>query len=419
MIVPSIDISNGSAVQLVGGETQVVDAGDPVPIMERFSRVGEVAVIDIDAARGEGDNTEVITEMCRLGPARVGGGIRDAATARRWLDNGAHKVVIGTAASPELLSQLPRDRVMVAFDSRHGRVVTHGWRQQTSDDVLSRVEDLRGLCGGFLVTFVEREGLMEGTDPDRAAAVVEAAGTTPVTIAGGITTPAEIRQLDEIGADAQVGMALYTGGLSLAEAFTAPLRSDRADGLWATVVVDETGYALGLAWSDTDSLEQALETGAGVYHSRSRGLWRKGETSGATQQLIRADLDCDRDTIRFTVTQNQEFCHLGTRSCWGEDHGLSRLARRLHHILEHPTGGNTTRLFDDPELLASKLTEEAVELATAETHQEVVAEAADLLYFTLVKTTAAGVDLAEITAELDRRELKVTRRPMLAKEDPR
>lgn len=417
MIVPSIDISNGSAVQLVGGEEQVVDAGDPVPIMERFARVGEVAVIDIDAARGEGENSELIRELCRLGPARVGGGIRDVSTALHWLDNGARKVIIGTAASPELLSRLPQDRVMVALDSRQGHVVTHGWRQETSDDVLSRVADLRGLCGGFLVTFVEREGRMEGTDLERAAAVVERAGPTPVTIAGGITTPTEIRQLDGIGADAQVGMALYTGELSLTEAFAAPLRSDRADGLWPTVVVDEIGHALGLAWSNTTSLEQALGSGTGVYHSRSRGLWRKGETSGDTQNLIRADLDCDRDTIRFTVTQDRGFCHLGARSCWGDDQGLPRLARRLHRILEHPTRGNTTRLFDDPDLLASKLTEEAGELATAGTRREIVAEAADLLYFTLVKATAAGIDLAEIAAELDRREWRVKRRPMMGKDE--
>ena len=104
MIIPSIDISGGRAVQLVEGETLAIDAGDPRPLLEKFSIVGEVAVIDIDAARGESNNEELITELCQLGPIRVGGGIRDVETARRWLDRGAKNIIIGTAAEPELLS---------------------------------------------------------------------------------------------------------------------------------------------------------------------------------------------------------------------------------------------------------------------------------------------------------------------------
>ncbi len=412
MIVPSIDISHGSTVQLIGGEEQAIDAGDPRPIMKRFAVVGEVAVIDIDAARGDGDNSALVGELCKLGPVRIGGGIRDVGAARRWLDAGARKVIIGTAASPDLLAQLPRDRVIVALDSRNGRILSHGWRRETDADLLGRIEELRDLCGGFLITFVEREGLLRGTDLERAAEAVDAAGSTPVTIAGGIAASSEIRSLDELGADAQVGMALYANEMTLAAAFGAPLRSDRVDGLWPTVIVDEGGVALGLAWSDPESLHRAIEERAGVYHSRSRGLWKKGETSGATQQLLRIDVDCDRDTLRFTVRQHQGFCHLGTRSCWGDDRGLGRLARRLNEISEQRNPGNTIRLLDDPALLRAKLREEAAELAEASTREQIVAEAADLLYFTLVKTTGAGVTLADVTNELDRRELMVERRPM-------
>ena len=415
MIVPSIDISRGSTVQLIGGENPVLDAGDPRPILDKFSVVGEVAVIDIDAARGEGNNTDLIRELCSQAPVRVGGGIRDVATAKRWLDEGAKKVILGTAATPEILAELPRDRVIVALDSRDGRVVTHGWRHDTGDHLLASLEDLSGSCGGFLVTFVEREGLLEGTDLARAAAVVAVAGEARVTIAGGITTADEVRLLDRIGADAQVGMALYTDNLTLADALAAPLRSDRSDGLWPTVVVDETGYALGLAWSSRESLAEAVETRRGVYQSRTRGLWIKGETSGATQELVAVDVDCDRDALRFTVRQRNGFCHLDTRTCWGEDHGVARLARRLANIRREQTPGNTIALFDDERLLTAKLTEEAAELASATTREEVVAEAADLVYFTLVKLAAIGGTLGDIEAELDRREHLVTRRPMTSK----
>ncbi|HLF43582.1 MAG TPA: phosphoribosyl-ATP diphosphatase [Acidimicrobiia bacterium] len=416
MIIPSIDISRGQAVQLVEGETLALEAGDPFPLMERFSVAGEVAVIDIDAARAEGQNRDLIAELCRRGRARVGGGIRDLETARQWLDLGAEKIIIGTAATPRFLSSLPRARVIVALDSRDSDVLSHGWRRSTGQRLLDRIAELNGLCDGFLITFVEREGQLQGTDLDRAQQVIAAAGEARVTIAGGISTVEEVAALDRLGADAQVGMALYTGAMDLADAITAPLVSDRADRLWPTVVVDEAGVALGLVWSSQESVRQAVETKRGVYQSRSRGVWVKGETSGAVQELLRVDADCDRDALRFTVRQHGPgFCHTGARTCWGADHGLGRLQRRILAPVQDPAS-NTQTLLGDPVLLAAKIREEADELAETGDRERVVAEAADLLYFLLVKTAAAGVGLDEIETELDRREKRVTRRPMTAKE---
>jgi len=207
-------------------------------------------------------------------------------------------------------------------------------------------------------------------------------------------------------------MALYTGKLDLAEAFTAPLKSDRPDGLWSTVVVDERGVALGFCFSDPNSVSAALERGIGIYHSRSRGLWVKGESSGATQELLQIDADCDRDCLRFTVRQAEPgFCHLDTRTCWGEDRGLSRLIRRLEARRKAaPSGSYTARLFEDRDLLGVKLREEAEELATAPDRDNAVHEAADVLFFTLTTLAARGIDLAEVEAVLDQRALKVTRR---------
>jgi len=414
VIVPSIDLQDGRTVQLVGGETMALEAGDPLPIAERFALAGEIAVIDLDAAMGRGSNAALIERLLDAGfGCRVGGGIRDLATARRWLDRGAAKIVLGTAARPELLRELPRERVIAALDARHGEVVVEGWRKRTGRGILERIAELRDFVGGFLVTFVEREGRLGGTDLTLAEAVVRAAGPAcRVTIAGGVTTPEEIAALDRLGADAQVGMALYTGRLDLADAIAAPLRSDRPDGLFPTVVADERGIALGLAWSSRDSLREAVRRRAGVYQSRSRGLWVKGETSGSTQELLRIDLDCDRDALRFLVRQRGPgFCHLERFSCFGEAEGLARLEATLAaRAAAPPEGSYTARLLADPGLLAAKLREEADELARAEGREDVVWEAADLLYFALVKLAAAGVRLAEVERHLDRRARKVTRR---------
>jgi phosphoribosyl-ATP pyrophosphohydrolase len=178
------------------------------------------------------------------------------------------------------------------------------------------------------------------------------------------------------------------------------------------VVADELGVALGLVYSSADSLRKAIEERRGVYHSRSRGLWVKGETSGASQELLRVDSDCDRDALRFTVRQRgQGFCHRETRSCWGHDRGLGALERRLANRLEEaPEGSYTARLADDPAMLAAKLSEEALELGEASTREEVVWEAADLVYFTAAKIASRGLDFADVMAELDRRGLTVRRR---------
>lgn len=277
MIVPSIDLMGGQAVQLVGGETRAIDAGDPRPIAERFRLAGEIAVIDLDAALGQGDNAPLIRELCRMAPCRVGGGIRSVEAARAWLDAGAVKVILGTAARPDILGRLPRERVIAALDARHGQVVVEGWRTPTGAAVPERMAALRDLVGGFLVTFVEREGRMAGIDAGAIGALVGHAGGARLTVAGGFTTAADIAVADRAGADAQVGMALYTGRLGLAEAIAAPLVSDRPDGLWPTVVTDEHGTALGLAYSDIASLRAAVKRRRGVYHSRTRGLWVKGK----------------------------------------------------------------------------------------------------------------------------------------------
>ena len=440
MIVPSIDLMDGRAVQLVQGRRKVLDAGDPRPIAERFARVGEIAVVDLDAALGRGSNAAVMEELCGLATCRVGGGIRDRDTALEWLDRGAAKVVLGTAAVPDVLQALPRERVVAALDAWEGEVVVKGWTERTGRTVYDGMRELRGLVGGFLVTFVEGEGKEGGFPRDEVARLAGAAGDARLTVAGGITTAEEVGWLDRAGADAQVGMALYRGTLGLAEAFTAPLTSERPDGLWPTVVVDERGVALGLVWSSLESVRAAIDEGRGIYHSRSRGLWRKGATSGATQRLVGIAADCDRDALRFAVRQaGAGFCHRDEWTCFGPARGLTALARTIADRRRNPVPGSlTARLLSDDAFLRGKLIEEAGELgeAVGETGQavgdsaraaggsagaaggsagaagarRVVEEAADLMYFLNAALERAGVGLADVERELDRRSLTVSRR---------
>jgi phosphoribosyl-ATP pyrophosphohydrolase len=243
------------------------------------------------------------------------------------------------------------------------------------------------------------------------------AGDARVTAAGGITSASEIAALDQKGVDAQVGMALYTGVLSIGDAFAAPLKGG-ADGLWPTVVSDADGRTLGLAWSSRESLRRGIEERRGIYWSRSRNaIWVKGESSGSRQVLLAVNLDCDRDAIEFVVKQQGTgFCHRGTRSCFGDRFTLGALERVVaSRVADSDGASGTRRLATEPGLLAAKLREEAAELAVAESVADVIHESADVLYLVMTKLAQAGASLTDVERELAQRRLRVTRRPMQAK----
>jgi len=421
MIIPSIDILGGRAVQLRGGRHPMIDVGDPEMLAEKLSRAGEIAIVDLDAALGKGSSKALILKLVSKYACRVGGGIRTKELAVEYLNAGARAVMIGTKATPEFLSGLPRERLIAALDTNKEKIMVEGWTRATEDGLFDKIAELKPYVSGFLVTTIDREGEMNGFDFERAAAIVEAAKGVRVTFAGGASGGDEgaeqIARLDAMGADVQAGTAIATGALSVARAFSAPLSSDRSDGLWPTIVCDEGGRFLGLVYSDLESLDAAFETGRGVYKSRSRGLWVKGETSGNGQRFLCADLDCDRDCIRFTVRQEGAgFCHLDRRTCFDDGYGIEKLSRTIAaRLKDAPEGSYTRRLFSDSGLLASKLREEADELAVTTNAKDAVFEAADVVYFALVKAMREGARLQDIEAELERRSYKVQRRPGNAK----
>ncbi|KAF5130640.1 Histidine biosynthesis trifunctional protein [Metarhizium anisopliae] len=206
------------------------------------------------------------------------------------------------------------------------------------------------------------------------------------------------------------------GKLLVSKVIAKYWKSDRQDGLIPTVVTDEAGVALGLAYTSEESILEALKTQTGVYQSRKRGLWVKGATSGDTQDLVRVGLDCDNDTLKFVVQQTGRFCHLQQFGCFGNLNGIPALEQTLiSRKKSAPEGSYTARLFSDEKLLRAKIMEEAEELCDAKTPQDVAFEAADLIYFALTKAIGAGATLADIEANLDAKSLKVTRRPGNAK----
>jgi phosphoribosylformimino-5-aminoimidazole carboxamide ribotide isomerase len=222
MLIPSIDLKGGAVVQLVQGERLALRDDDVFGWVARFERYPKVQVIDLDAAMAAGDNLELVQTIAGRLSCRVGGGIRSVVRARLVLEAGAQQVIVGSALfaggrphvgfARELAGAVGPERVICAVDSRAGRVVVDGWKTALEITTEDAVRALEPFCSEFLYTNVDREGLMKGADLE-AIFAVQRATARRVTAAGGISSRAEIDELERAGIDAVVGMALYTGTL--------------------------------------------------------------------------------------------------------------------------------------------------------------------------------------------------------------
>jgi len=406
MIIPSIDLMNGKAVQLKQGKEKVLERENVLELAKYYARFGEVAVIDLDSALGRGDNEKLIAQICKIAKCRVGGGIRDIEKAKRILSYGAKKIIIGTAASEEFLSKLPKDKVMVAIDSREGKITTEGWQKETDHSTESFVWRFQNYCSGFLYTIVEKEGMMQGTSLDAFKKIKEIT-KNPIVAAGGISTIEEIVELEKMDISCQLGMSIYTGAIKLEDAFCACVNFQKGGGVVPTVVQDEdTKQVLMLAYSNEDSLKKSLETGKATYFSRSRNeLWTKGETSGNTQELTGARFDCDGDTVLFTVKQKGNACHLERYSCF-EDRDFT--LQELYEVIldrkeKMPEKSYTTKLFSNDFYLKRKIMEEAFETVNFECGDGLEWEGADLIYHLMVFMAKNNVTPRDIINNLSSR----------------
>lgn len=404
MLIPSIDLMNGKAVQLKQGKEKVLERADVFELLEEFSLFGEVAIIDLDAALGLGNNKELIKELLKVRACRIGGGIRDLDTAKEYIKAGASKIIIGTNCRQDWVKELSKDSLIFAIDAKGDYWSTQGWKTTEGEKVLDLIPELARNCSEFLYTQVEKEGLLQGIDKVRNQQIIEAS-PIPVTIAGGITTLEDIDWFTKLGANGQIGMSIYTGKLSLVDCFLTQVDFEKLP-LVPTIVQDaDTEKVLMLAYSNRESLSQALNDRKGTYWSRSRNeIWQKGLTSGNTQQLVQADIDCDGDTILFRVKQVNDACHFDRYSCFASQKrpfDLNRLSDLLSKRKQQlPESSFTTKLFQSAEFRAEKILEEADELIEAQSFEDVRWEAADLIFFALVDALAKGVDINQITSEL-------------------
>jgi phosphoribosylformimino-5-aminoimidazole carboxamide ribotide isomerase len=225
VIIPCIDLMDGKVVQLIQGREKALEGGSPLEMLEKFSAFPQIQVIDLDAALGKdqskGSNDALVELVASRAVARVGGGVRSPERARALIQQGAFRVIVGTAAFDrekltEIADAATPERLIIALDSKAGKVVTHGWQEATDFTAEEVIRHLEPYCSGFLCTYVDKEGMLEGTDLDWFRRL-RAATRHELTAAGGITTIEEIQELHRLGIHAALGMAIYTGCLNLEE----------------------------------------------------------------------------------------------------------------------------------------------------------------------------------------------------------
>jgi len=224
MIVPCIDLQDGRAVQLVHGRNRRLAVDDVFGLLDRFRKYPLLHVIDLDAAMGRGSNARLVGQLCRRAPmrVRVGGGIRTAVRARQLLDAGAEKIIVGSAAfrrgrvNHAFLSRLRdaigRKRIVVAVDTEGGCILVRGWQEKLRLRPKEVLAELQRYASEFLCTYVDAEGTMRGTNL-RWFRELRGATSLPITAAGGIRSRREVRELERMGMNAAVGMALYLNRL--------------------------------------------------------------------------------------------------------------------------------------------------------------------------------------------------------------
>ncbi|MDR0557095.1 MAG: phosphoribosyl-ATP diphosphatase [Treponema sp.] len=427
MVIASIDIQGGKVVQLKQGAELVLQRDNAAELAETFDTYGEVAVIDLDAAMGRGSNAGMIKPLLRKAVCRVGGGVRTVAQAQELVSLGARKIIVGSSAFrvngafavniaflEALSKKIGRERVIVAVDARDNEIVVDGWKTRTGLPLVQSAKAVEPYAGELLFTGVEREGSMTGIDLEPVKQLC-AAVSCFVTAAGGVSTLDEIEALAALGCDVQLGMALYTGAISLADAFVRSLNWKKGEilapqpfALLPVIAQSVDGQVMMSGFADREAVAETFKRGNLCFHSRTRNtLWMKGEHSGNTLRLIRIRADCDRDALLATVEPAGPVCHTGAWSCFNtnRDYTWRLLQSVIAGRFRNPTPGSYTATLDD-NLVREKVREEAEELCAAAAHDDIVWEAADLLYFATALITRAGVAVEEVLAELDRRRKK-------------
>lgn len=440
MVISSIDLKDGKVVQLKNGKDKVLERDDAQQLIKDFDKYGETAIIDLDAALGNistdekghvtTQNTKILTSLLQKSNVRVGGGIKTAKQAKELISLGAEKVIIGSSAwatdeqkkqgkilntdfLEELTAAIGKQRIIISVDAINGVIAIKGWTETAGIPLLEGAKEAEKYASELLFTCVEKEGCMQGTDLTLVKSLREQVSCRLV-VAGGVSSLEEIVELEHLGCDVQLGMALYTGKVSLVSSFIECLNWEKSKEQTASLIPviaqSTSGEVLMMGYANKEAFEKTFSSGKLTFWSRTRNvLWTKGETSGNYLEVIKLRADCDRDTVLATVIPHGPSCHTGSWTCFTSESDADSTMERLYSTIAqrfaNPRPGSYTATLDH-DLVREKVEEEAEEVCEADNHDDIVWECADLLYFLNVLMYKDNVTWTEVLAELDRRHKK-------------
>ena len=448
-IIPCLDVRDGRVVKGINFDG-IQDVADPVEMARFYNERGadELVFYDITASI---ENRSIFTEVLKkvasqiFIPLTVGGGINTLEDFDRVLKCGADKVSVNSGAikDPELIhkgaQRYGNQCVVLSMDVKKVgeayHVFTGAGKQDTGMDALEWAE--RGVAlgaGELVINSIDTDGVKKGFDMDLLLAIAQRV-SVPIIASGGAGSMEDFYQLFQHPAmDAGLAASVfhykeidimelknYLAGKGIPMRRVSPKRELKFDekGLIPAIVQDYyTKKVLTLAYMNAESLEISMKEGRTCFYSRSRQeLWRKGETSGNTQQIVSITLDCDGDALVVEVVKNGPACHTGEDSCFFQPlyispelapfsyDGLYQLIRGRKE--EPKEGSYTTYLFQKGlDKILKKIGEESAEVIIAGVkgqREEAVYEVADLLYHLMVFMVEEGIPLSEVTDELARR----------------
>ncbi|MFQ5975470.1 MAG: 1-(5-phosphoribosyl)-5-[(5-phosphoribosylamino)methylideneamino]imidazole-4-carboxamide isomerase [Candidatus Hydrothermarchaeales archaeon] len=234
LVIPAVDLKNRKCVQLRQGRADdiILELDDPVEVALNWESRGaqRLHIIDLDGAiKGRRVNEDILQDIVKSSgvPVQFGGGIRSIEDARKILDLGVDKIILGTIAinNPQVVSDLAdvygKDRIIIALDSKDGKVLVKGWKEKTNLEAKKIVKSYEETASEVLFTNVNVEGLMKGFDGKIIEDLVQST-TLGVIVSGGITTIDDVKKAKSTGAiGCVVGSALYTGKLDFKTALKA------------------------------------------------------------------------------------------------------------------------------------------------------------------------------------------------------
>jgi len=292
----------------------------------------------------------------------------------------------------------------VALDIQDARVVRDGWQQATNIDPVERAVGLAGYCSGFVYTLVGHREQMQKGEIEQVESMRARLPEHSFTVAGGVTSAEDVRDLDRSGIDVQIAMGEDHGIGEMADALTALVKFEQSGGLVPVVVQDTAGQVLALYQTNEEALRHTLQTGRGTYWSRMRGgIWTKGESSGRTHRIVTVRASASRDALLYQVRVEGEREPGERYSQFDEiSYNLTRIEEvlRRRQAQSDPRKSYTSVMLADRAGVRKRIRQEARALSEATEQDEVLWETADLLYFVLLNLVQEGISLQDVLREL-------------------